>query len=163
MIVLCDNDLEIGIYPGKCIEAKNIKRRTERTIKWGEVKNSHILRHLTENLMSRLTYELNGYGSMIFGYEQIEEESRSTTKIDRPEAKPDISKELTPKRFLKSSEVEEIYGISARTLANWRSEMRGPKYHKVGGAVRYKVEDMENYMESKKIRFMGERGKIRID
>ncbi len=28
----------------------------------------------------------------------------------------------------------------------------GPKYHKVGGAVRYKVEDLEKFMENKKIR-----------
>ena len=163
MIVLTDNNLEIGIYPGRCIEAKNIKRRSERTIKWGEVKSSNILLHLTENLMSRLTYELNGYSGMIFGYEQIEEESRPITKIDHTDTKPDIDKKLSPKRFLKSSEVEEIYGISARTLANWRCNMRGPKYHKVGGAVRYKVEDVDKYMESKKVRFMVESGKIRID
>jgi hypothetical protein len=37
MIVLNDNDLEIGIYPGRCIKAKNYKRRTERSIKWSEV------------------------------------------------------------------------------------------------------------------------------
>jgi hypothetical protein len=61
MIVLSDNDFEIGIYPGRCIEAKNLKRRTERSIKWSEVKKTHILRYLTENLMNRLTYEVNGY------------------------------------------------------------------------------------------------------
>jgi predicted DNA-binding transcriptional regulator AlpA len=59
---------------------------------------------------------------------------------------------FTPKLFLKSAEVEEIYGISASTLANWRSKRRGPKYHKVGGSVRYKVEDLDKFMESKKIR-----------
>ena len=55
MIVLNDNDLEIGIYPGRCIKAKNYRRRTEKSIKWSEVKKSFILRHLTENLLSRLT------------------------------------------------------------------------------------------------------------
>lgn len=152
MIVLSDNDLEIGIYPGRSIEAKNYKRRTERSIKWSEVRKSAVLRHLTENLMSRLTYELNGYGGMIFGYEQIDEESRPITKIERKEAKPEIHKRLTPKLFLKSTEVENLYGISAHTLANWRSKKLGPKYHKVGGAVRYKVEDLNKFMESKKIR-----------
>ena len=61
MIGLRDNNLEIGIYPGRCIEAKNDKKQSERSIKWNEVKKSPILRHLTENLMTRLTYELNGY------------------------------------------------------------------------------------------------------
>ena len=153
MIVLSDNDLEIGIYPGRCIEAKNYKRQTERTIKWSEVKQSVILRHLTENLMSRLTYELNGYNGTIFNYEQIQEERRPVTKIEQTETKQEINKKkLAPKLFLKSTEVEELYGINARTLANWRHKMTGPKYHKVGGAVRYKVEDLDQFMETKKIR-----------
>jgi len=152
MIVLSDNDFEIGIYPGRCIEAKNIKKRTDRNIKWSEVKKSDILRYLTENLMCRLTYELNGYSGVIFSYEQIEEERRPITKIDRSETQPDTDMKLTPKLFLKSTEVENIYGISASTLANWRSKRVGPKYHKVGGAVRYKVEDMDKFMESKKIK-----------
>ena len=123
MIVLSDNDFEIGIYPGRCIEAKNLKRHTERSIKWSEIKKSDILRYLTENLMNRLTFELNGYSGMIFGYGQIEEEeSRSIKQIDRTDAIPDINMKLTPKLFLKSTEVENIYGISASTLANWRSK-----------------------------------------
>ena len=152
MIILSDNDFEIGIYPGRCIEAKNLKRRTERSIKWSEVKKSDILRYLTENLMNRLIYELNGYSGVIFGYEQIEREIRPITKTDRSETKPEINMKLTPKLFLKSTEVENIYGISANTLANWRSKKLEPKYHKVGGAVRYTVEDLDNFMESKKIR-----------
>ena len=135
MIVLSDNDMEIGIYPDRCIEAKNYKRRTEKSIKWSEVRGSAVLRHLTESLMSRLTYDLNGYSGMIFGYEQIEEESRPITKIERTETKPDINRKLSPKLFLKSTEVQELYGISAQTLANWRSKKVGPKYHKVGGSV----------------------------
>lgn len=151
MIILSDDDLEIGIYPGRCIETKNYKKRTERSIKWSEVKRSLVLRLLTENLMSRLIYELNGYSSMIFGYDKINEESRPITKIERAETNPDIKVKLTNKLFLNSKEVEELYGISASTLANWRSKMLGPKYHKVGGAVRYKIEDLNNFMESKKI------------
>ena len=89
---------------------------------------------------------------MVFGYEQIDEERRPITKIDRSETKPDINIKLTPKLFLKSSEVQNLYGINVSTLANWRSKRIGPKYHKVGGAVRYKVEDLDNFMESKKIR-----------
>ena len=102
--------------------------------------------------MNRLTYELNGCSGMIFSYEQIEKESKPIAEIDRSETIPDINMKCTSKLFLKSAEVEDIYGISASTLANWRSKRRGPKYHKVGGAVRYKVEDLDQFMESKKIR-----------
>lgn len=35
-----------------------------------------------------------------------------------------------------TEEVEQAYGIAAKTLANWRSQGRGPAYHKLGGKVR---------------------------
>jgi len=73
MIVLSDDNIEIGIYPGRCIETKNYKKQTKRSIKWSGVKRSGILRFLTEKLMSRLTHELNGYAATIVNFEQIEE------------------------------------------------------------------------------------------
>lgn len=151
MIILSDNEMEIGIYPGRCIEAKNLKNQNKRSLKWGEVKRSAILRNLTENLMSRLTYELNGFSAIVFGYERIDGESRPTVKTLPDHTEPEKNIMANPKLFLRSTEVEELYGISASTLANWRSKRTGPKYHKVGGAVRYKVEDLDAFMESKKV------------
>ena len=81
------------------------------------------------------------------------QESRPVTKIKQTGTKPKIHiKKLSSKLFLKSTEVQELYGISAQTLANWSSKKVGPKYHKVGGAVRYKVEDLDKFMESKRIK-----------
>ena len=109
MIVLSNNDLEIGIYPGLCIETKDYKKRSQRLIKWSEIQKSAILRHPTENLVSRLAYELNRYSGMIFGYEQIEEERRTIRKIKQTETRPETHIEkFTPKLFLKSTKVEEL-------------------------------------------------------
>jgi hypothetical protein len=77
MIVFSDNNIEIGIYPGRCVEVRNLKRPNKKSIKWNEIKKSHILRYLTENLMNQLTFELNGYSGMIFGYEQIEKKKKA--------------------------------------------------------------------------------------
>jgi len=152
MIVLSDDNIEIGVYPGRSIETKNYKKQTKRSIKWSEVKRSGILRCLTEKLMSQLTYELNGYAAAIVNFKQIEEESRPSTKVKNEPAEPEIVfKEITPKFYLKSSEVETLYGISASTMANWRYKKIGPKYHKVGGSVRYKVQDLDQFMESRKV------------
>ena len=154
MIILTNNELEIGIYPGRCIQAKNLKKNTERTIKWSEVKKSGILRLFTENLMNRLTYELNGITGMIFDYESIDEEAtEQPMKVQsfQPQPEPPVRK-LTSKMFLKSKEVEEYYGLNAHTLANWRHQRVGPKYHKVGGAIRYKVEDLNEFMEMGRIK-----------
>lgn len=45
-----------------------------------------------------------------------------------------------------TEEVEQAYGIAAKTLANWRSQGRGPAYHKLGGKVRYKISDVEDWV-----------------
>jgi hypothetical protein len=154
MIILNNNELEIGIYPGRCIQAKNLKKHTERTIKWSEVRKSGILRLLTENLMNRLTYELNGITGVIFDYEPIEEATEQPMKAQslQPQPDPPVWKPSSQKMFLKSKEVEELYGLKAQTLANWRYQGVDPKYHKIGGAVRYKVEDLNDFMEKGRIK-----------
>lgn len=50
-------------------------------------------------------------------------------------------------RFISAQEVERIYGLSARTLANYRSQKVGPKYYKCGHRVIYRIADLDAYME----------------
>lgn len=50
-------------------------------------------------------------------------------------------KSLTPK------EVSEIYGLPVGTLANWRYQRRGPKYHIVGKRkILYFVKELEEFL-----------------
>lgn len=42
-------------------------------------------------------------------------------------------------------ELAEHWGIPVRTLAAWRYQGKGPRYMKLGGAVRYRREDIEAY------------------
>lgn len=54
------------------------------------------------------------------------------------------SKLLTP------GELAELLGVSEETLAQWRSQRRGPPYVKVEGRlVRYRLPDVEAYLESR--------------
>ena len=55
-------------------------------------------------------------------------------------------KKLSPK------EVEERYNIDSGTLANWRSQGRGPRYSKVGKVVRYDVEALEEFFQKHEVR-----------
>lgn len=45
-------------------------------------------------------------------------------------------------------ELAERWGVPVTTLAAWRYAGKGPAYLKLGGAVRYRLEDVEAY-ESK--------------
>ena len=42
---------------------------------------------------------------------------------------------------------EYLGGLSKRTLQQWRHLGRGPKYRKLGGAVRYHQADLDAYVE----------------
>jgi len=44
--------------------------------------------------------------------------------------------------------VAEAYGVAVGTLRNWRSQGRGPKYHKVGSRVLYRPGDCDSFFFS---------------
>jgi predicted DNA-binding transcriptional regulator AlpA len=52
------------------------------------------------------------------------------------------------RQFLTEAEVEAHYGIARRTLQRWRLENRGPRYRKFGRSVRYKIPDLEAWVDS---------------
>ena len=58
-------------------------------------------------------------------------------------------------KYLNEKQVSEVTGIAVQTLRNWRQLRRGFPYSKVGRAVRYSVGDVEQFMESRKVRMEG--------
>ena len=56
-------------------------------------------------------------------------------------------------QYLTDVQVSEITGLALSTLRNDRWLRRGIIYVKKGRAVRYALEDVQRFMESKKIRF----------
>jgi hypothetical protein len=52
------------------------------------------------------------------------------------------------KRFVNDAEIEATFGISRRTLQNWRVLGRGPIYRKFGSSVRYNLADLEAWIEN---------------
>lgn len=51
-------------------------------------------------------------------------------------------------RYLKTPEAARVLGLSPRTLEKHRSCGTGPAYLKVGGAVRYRLADLEAWAEA---------------
>jgi predicted DNA-binding transcriptional regulator AlpA len=50
------------------------------------------------------------------------------------------------RRFLNETELSELTGIATRTLQRWRLENRGPRFRKLGGAVRYEMNDVNDWV-----------------
>lgn len=53
---------------------------------------------------------------------------------------------LKQKKLLTPKETAELYGVSESTLAKRRMRGEAPAWIKVGGAVRYRHEDIEKYV-----------------
>jgi predicted DNA-binding transcriptional regulator AlpA len=47
--------------------------------------------------------------------------------------------------YLKDFDAAERLGLSVKTLRAWRLQGRGPKYLKLGRAVRYLVQDLDQW------------------
>lgn len=50
-------------------------------------------------------------------------------------------------RLVTEAEAAAMLCLSPTTLKKWRRTRRGPVYYRLGSAVRYKVDDLESYLE----------------
>ena len=69
--------------------------------------------------------------------------------IPEPEvvSEPTLKPEQKPDDYLTPKDVEKTYQISTKTLANWRSQGRGPEFFKFGNKVRYLRKNVEKWKE----------------
>ncbi len=56
-----------------------------------------------------------------------------------------------PRNFITEREVASMLGISTKTLQKHRHEHRGLPYLKFGRAVRYDLQDVEDWIAGKRI------------
>ena len=80
----------------------------------------------------------------------VELENKNRHTIEKPIVKPAIHtpSTTTPPEMMNDLQVAEYLNVSVSTLRRWRLLNQGPKYLKIGAAVRYKRGDVETWMES---------------
>jgi predicted DNA-binding transcriptional regulator AlpA len=66
-------------------------------------------------------------------------------------AQSQMSGMLTMKPLLSAKDVACLFGINELTLANWRCAGVGPAYIKIGSAVRYTRQAIEQYLTEQTI------------
>ncbi len=54
-------------------------------------------------------------------------------------------------RGIKDTEAAKNLGVAPQTLRNMRCQGKGPPYFRIGRAVRYSVEDLNRYIEARKV------------
>ena len=65
-----------------------------------------------------------------------------------------------PARLLTNDEVAGLLGISPRTLESWRvnfAQPVGPKFLRLGRAIRYRPEDVDAYLSRRTVDTVDER------
>lgn len=55
-------------------------------------------------------------------------------------------------KYLSPEEVEEVLGIKEKTLANWRTQGRGPQFYKFGKVIRYALDDLQKWIQIHRVR-----------
>ncbi|GAB5388408.1 MAG: hypothetical protein Alpg2KO_13760 [Alphaproteobacteria bacterium] len=48
--------------------------------------------------------------------------------------------------LLDQHQTAKYLALSPKTLANWRTQGKGPEYHKIGGRIRYRQSDLDAYV-----------------
>ena len=56
------------------------------------------------------------------------------------------------RKYVTENEVADLTSLSIQRLRNDRFQQKGIPYVKIGRSVRYNLEDVVNFMESRKIR-----------
>jgi len=56
----------------------------------------------------------------------------------------------SPRRLVSTRELAEIWGVPESTLRYWRSAEIGPAYVKLGGRIKYDLQDVERYVRANK-------------
>ena len=55
---------------------------------------------------------------------------------------------MSDHRLLNESEAAEFLSLSPKTLARWRWSGKPPRFLKIGGAVRYDLKDLQDFIRA---------------
>lgn len=54
-------------------------------------------------------------------------------------------------RLMRPDEVAAFLGIPLRTIYRWRSRREGPASYRVGRHIRYRLDDVERWLEDRRV------------
>lgn len=58
---------------------------------------------------------------------------------------------MNPTNLMNEKQAAAFLGVAVRTMQWWRANSKGPAYVKVGRPVRYRMEDLNVYINANKV------------
>lgn len=95
---------------------------------------------------------------VVLPVERVQDVVKAAVRVALAEAKVGVNEDalamdvLRHKIMLSDKEVQKLYGLKAGTLANMRSQGRGPAFVKDGKIIRYCRKDVEAYLQSRRVK-----------
>ena len=90
--------------------------------------------------------------------EVLNEELKNLTTLNTPAPEVRELEILRHKEYLNAKEVQALYGLNHKTLADWRGQGRGPAFTQDGYVILYRRQDVEAYLKSIKKRTIDQKG-----
>ena len=101
-----------------------------------------LLTEITNMALTHISQPLNGILNRIQALIDENDKITRNEEVKRDEEKPTS--------LLSEEDVATMFSISPIYLKSLRYRRVGPSFHKVGGIIRYKYEDVLNYLDSVK-------------
>ena len=90
--------------------------------------------------------------------EVLNEELKNLATLNSPAAEVRELEILRRKEYLNAKEVQRLFGLNHKTLADWRGRGRGPAFTQDGYVILYRRQDVEAYLKSTKKRTIDQQG-----
>jgi predicted DNA-binding transcriptional regulator AlpA len=88
-----------------------------------------------------------------------EEVEQLTRTLEPPRHEPVETPLGTPNRkYLTVGDAARFVGLAEQTLNSWRVSGHGPAYHKLGRRVVYDVEELERWIQNRRLRHTSDEG-----
>lgn len=58
---------------------------------------------------------------------------------------------MKAEQLMTADQVAEYLQVSTKTMDDWRRKKHGPRWIKVGGSIRYRVRDVDAYLDAQTV------------